>query len=155
MHGTQRMTHDGMPPTINRKGEPLPVDEARAALVSAAHRELEQLEVQEPQNFLAIFDMMREDAPGRDKTLEEGRRASHAYILARMRILEQMLRRFIDDPESDHTVESDALAHLDADFKQTVDTLARDVPSLASIQEILTPTTLKAPAFADPSPEAE
>jgi hypothetical protein len=128
---------------------------ARALLVATAHRELELLEVQEPTNFLAVFDMMREEEKWNEKTLEAGRRASHAYILARMRILEKMLRRFIDDPESDHAVESDVLAKLDADFKSTIDSLARDVPAMANIQELLTTTMLKAPTFADPSPEVD
>ena len=125
----------------------------RAQLVETAHRELQLLEVQDPQNFLAIFDMMREEAQGHDKALETGRSASHAYILARMRVLERMLRRFIDDPDGDRTLETDELARVDADFKQTIDSLARDVPPLANVQEILTTTMLKAPAFTDPSPE--
>ena len=139
----------------SRAPAPRSTSEERARLVETAHRELALLEVQEPKNFLALFDLMREDAPGQDKTLQAGRSASHAYILARMTILERMLRRFIDDPDSDRTLESDALASLDADFKQTIDSLARDVPSMASVQEILTTTMLKAPAFTDPGPEAE
>lgn len=132
-----------------------PANEERARLVVTAQRELEQLEAQEPKSFLAIFDMMREEGQGSEKTLDAGRRASHAYFLGRMRILEQMLRRFIEDPESDHALESEALARLDADFDQTLGTLARDVPAMANIQELLTTTVLKAPIFADPSPEAE
>ena len=127
--------------------------EERARLVETAQRELALLEVQEPANFLALFDLMREDAPDHDKALEAGRAASHAYILARMRILEGMLRRFIDNPDGDRTLETDVLARVDADFKQTIDSLARDVPSMASVQEILTTTMLKAPAFTDLSPE--
>jgi len=134
---------------------PRPVNEERARLLETAHRELQLLEVQEPQNFLVLFDMMREDAPGQDKALEAGRSASHAYILARMRILERMLRRFIDDPDSDCSLESEALAQVDADFKGTIDALSRDVPSMASVQEILTTTMLKAPAFTEPRPAAE
>jgi hypothetical protein len=123
--------------------------------VAAAHRELELLEVQEPKNFLAIFDMLREEEHWNEKTIEAGRRESHAYVLARMRILEHMLRRFIDDPESDHALESDALAHLDTDFQGKMDALARDVPPMANLQELITTTMLKAPAFTDPSPEME
>lgn len=131
------------------------MDPERARLLETAQRELQLLEVQEPQNFLAVFDMMRDEAPGQEKALEAGRSASHAYILARMRILERMLRRFIDDPESDRSMESHALAQVDADFKQTIDSLSRDVPAMANIQELLTTTMLKAPAFTDPRPEME
>jgi len=131
------------------------VSDDRERLVAIAHRELEQLEVQEPTNFLAIFDMMKESGEDSEKAIEAGRRESHAYILARMRILEGMLRRFIDDPESDHTLETDALARLDAAFQKNIDALTRDVPPMRNLYEVLTTTILKAPAFIDPNPEAD
>ena len=137
-----------------RKAEPR-VSEEKKRLVATAHRELEQLEVQEPTSFLAVFDMMKEDGKGSEKAIEAGRRASHAYILARMRILEGMLRRFIDDPESDHALETEALARVDAEFREKLDALARDVPPMANLQEVLTTTILKAPTFIDPNPEAD
>ena len=137
-----------------RKAEPR-VSEEQKRLVATAHRELEQLEVQEPTNFLAVFDMMKEDGKGSEKAIEAGRRASHAYILARMRILEGMLRRFIDDPESDHALETEALARIDAEFREKLDALARDVPPMANLQEILTTTILKAPTFIDPNSEVD
>lgn len=127
----------------------------RARLVNVAHRELEALELQEPKYFLAVFDMMKEEERWDEKTLEAGRRESHRYILARMKVLSGMLRRFIEDPESDHTLESDLLAEIDDDFKTKIDALSRDVPALADVQRLLTSTTLKAPAFTDPSPETE
>lgn len=130
------------------------VSAERARLVRSAHRELEQLELQEPHNFLALFDMMLEEEQGKEKIVEVGRNASHVYILARMRILERMLCRFIDDPESDHTLEIDALVRGDADFKQTIDGLAREIPTLAGIPDLLTSTTLKAPAFLEQTREA-
>jgi hypothetical protein len=137
----------------HRLAEPR-MDEEQKRLVATAHRELEQLAVQEPTNFLAIFDMMKE-GKGSEKAIEAGRRASHAYILARTHILEGMLRRFIDDPESDDTLETDALARLDADFRAKIDALTADVPAMASLQEVLTTTILKAPAFTDLHPEAD
>jgi hypothetical protein len=127
----------------------------RDRLVATAHRELDQLARQEPKNFLAIFDMMKEGGEGNEKAIEAGRRESHTYILARMRVLEGMLRRFMEDPDSDHTLESDELARLDAEFRGKVDALARDVPAMANLAKILTSTILKAPAFTDHSPEEE
>jgi hypothetical protein len=134
-----------------RLGDP----KERERLVNVAHRELEALELQEPKYFLTVFDMMKEEERWDEKTLEAGRGETHRYILARMKILSGMLRRFIDDPESDHTLETDLLAELDDQFKTKIAALSRDVPALSNVQQLLTSTTLKAPAFADPSPEAE
>ena len=127
----------------------------RLRLVNVAHRELETLELQEPKYFLAVFDMMKDEDRWDEKTLEAGRSESHRYILARMKVLSGMLRRFIDDPESDYTLETDRLAEIDDEFKTRIDALSRDVPALANIQELLTNTILKAPAFTDPTPETE
>jgi predicted transcriptional regulator len=121
----------------------------REERVAAARRELELLSVQKPENFLAVFDMMKQENRWDDKVLEGARAASHGYILARTRVLEGMLRRFIDDPDGDRGLETDALAHLDDEFKQRIDSLARDIPALTNLQEILTTTTLKAPTFAE------
>jgi hypothetical protein len=131
------------------------VNEEQKRLLASAHRELEQLAVQEPTNFLVIFDMMKESGKASEKAIDAGRRASHAYILARTHILEGMLRRFIDDPESDDTLETDALARLDADFRAKMDALTPDVPAMASLQDVLTTTILKAPAFTDLHPKAD
>jgi len=98
---------------------------------------------------------MKESGKGSEIAIDAGRRASHAYILARTHILEGMLRRFIDDPESDHTLETDALARLDASFRAKIDALTTDVPAMASLQEVLTTTILKAPAFTDLHPTAD
>jgi hypothetical protein len=127
----------------------------RQRLVNVAYRELEALELQEPKYFLTVFDMMREEERWDERTLEAGRRESHRYILARMNVLAGMLRRFVDDPESDHSLESDRLAEIDDEFKMKIEALSRDVPALANIQELLTSTILKAPAFTDQSPETE
>ena len=127
----------------------------RERLVNVAHRELEALELQEPKYFLATFDMMKEEERWDEKTLEAGRSETHRYILARMKVLSGMLRRFIEDPESDHTLETALLADIDDEFKAKIDALSRDVPALTNVQQLLTSTTLKAPAFTDPSPETE
>jgi hypothetical protein len=121
--------------------------EFRAKLVKTAERELDQLEVQEPANFLAMFDMLRGEHRWDERIVAAAEGASHEYILARMNILARMLHRFIDDPESDHSVESDALAALDDAFAQKLDTFARDVPAVGNIRELLTSTSLKTPAF--------
>ena len=123
--------------------------------IATAKRELAQLQAQEPTNFLAVFDMMRDEGRFSDELLDTARRASHAYILARMGILERMLRRHIDDPESDATVESDDLSRIDADFQKRMESLARDVPPLENVQALLTTTILKAPAFTESSPASE
>lgn len=129
--------------------------EARQERVATARRELELLEVQKPESFLAIFDMMKQEARWNDKTLQDARAASHGYILARTRVLERMLRRFIDDPEAEHGLEIEALARLDDEFKQKTDALARDIPAVANLQEILVTTSLKAPTFAVPDPDSD
>jgi len=121
-----------------------------AEKVAAARRQLEFLELQKPENFLAIFDMMKNENRGTAKQLETARAESHRYIIARTNVLERMLRRFIDDPAADQGLETDALARLDEAFRTKVDSLARDIPAVANVQEILTTTTLKAPAFAEP-----
>jgi hypothetical protein len=118
--------------------------------VAAARRQLEFLELQKPENFLAIFDVMKHENGGNPKQLETARAESHRYIIARTKVLERMLRRFIDDPGADQGLEKDALAHLDETFRAKVGSLARDIPGVVNIQEILTTTTLKAPAFAEP-----
>jgi hypothetical protein len=118
--------------------------------VAAARRQLDFLERQKPENFLAIFDVMKHENGGNPKQLETARAESHRYIIARTKVLERMLRRFIDDPEADQGLEKDALARLDDTFRAKVDSLARDIPGVVNIQEILTTTTLKAPAFAEP-----
>ncbi|HMJ54426.1 MAG TPA: hypothetical protein VK540_20230 [Polyangiaceae bacterium] len=125
------------------------IPEGREERVAAARRELELLSVQKPENFLAVFDMMKQENRWDDKVLEGARAASHGYILARTRVLEGMLRRFIDDPDGDRGLETDALARLDDEFKQRIDSLARDIPALTNLQEILTTTSLKAPTFAE------
>jgi hypothetical protein len=127
----------------------------RERLVNVAYRELEALELQEPKYFLTVFDMMKEEEQWDEKTLEAGRSETHRYILARMKVLSGMLRRFIEDPESDHAMETNRLAELDDEFKTKIDALSRDVPALANVQQLLTSTTLKVPAFTDPSPETE
>ena len=126
-----------------------------AERVAAAGRQLEFLELQEPENFLAIFDMIKSESPGNAKQLETARAESHRYIIARTRVLERMLRRFIDDPDADHGLETEALARLDDAFRSKLESLARDIPAVANLQEILTTTTLKAPAFTEqPSDES-
>jgi hypothetical protein len=117
--------------------------------IATARRELEFLELQKPENFLAMFDMMKGENRGDAKQLEAARAESHRYIIARTKVLERMLRRFIDDPSSDQSLETDALARLDDAFRAKVDSFARDIPDVANVQEILTTTTLKAPSFTD------
>jgi hypothetical protein len=102
-----------------------------------------------------VFDMMKQENRWDNRVLETARAASHGYILARTRVLEGMLRRFIDDPDADRGSETDALARLDDEFKQRIDSLARDVPALTNLQEILTTTSLKAPTFAEPDRDTE
>ena len=127
-----------------------------AERVAAARRQLEFLELQKPENFLAIFDMINDESRGNAKQLETARAESHRYIVARTRVLERMLRRFIDDPDADHGLETEALARLDDAFRAKVESLARDIPAVANIQEILTTTTLRAPAFTEqPSDESQ
>jgi hypothetical protein len=133
---------------IGAEGPPAaPTDAER---VASARRQLEFLELQKPENFLAIFDVMKQENGGNPKQLETARAESHRYIIARTKVLERMLRRFIDDPGADQGLEKDALASLDETFRAKVDSLARDMPAVANIQEILTTTTLKAPPFAEP-----
>ncbi|MET0592888.1 MAG: hypothetical protein ABW133_09325 [Polyangiaceae bacterium] len=99
--------------------------------------------------------MMHDEARWNDGVLDSARRASHAYILARMGILDRMLRRYIDDPASDKTIESDDLARLDAEFQTKMESLARDVPPLENVQALLTTTILKTPAFFEPPIDPE
>jgi hypothetical protein len=124
--------------------------ELREERDAAARRELEFLAAQEPSNFLALFDLVKQENRWDAKTIEAARAETHAYILARTRMLEQMLHRHIGAPDADHALEAEALARLDADFKGKLDSLARDIPPLANIQEMLTTTTLKAPSFTAP-----
>jgi len=127
----------------------------RQERVANARHELEFLENQDPAHFLAIFEVMKTDGRWDNRKLEAARNESHAYIIARTRLLERMLHRFIDDPDSDHTLEIDALAHLDLDFKEKLDGFARDIPPVANLQDLLTTTTLKTPGFTEAPAEPE
>lgn len=128
---------------------PTSTSETREERIATARRELESLQVQKPENFLALFDIMKKQRRWDEGKLDEMSEETHRYIVARADILHQMLRRFIDDPESDHTLETEALARIDEDFKEKLDGCARDIPDVATIQEILTTTTLRAPHFTD------
>ena len=151
LHARRAIVAPGAPSGAARKigaegHRAAPTDAER---VASARRQLEFLELQKPENFLAIFDVMKHENRGNTNQLETARAESHRYIIARTKVLERMLRRFIDDPQTDHGLEKDALTRLDETFRAKVDSLARDIPAVANVQEILTTTTLKAPAFAE------
>jgi hypothetical protein len=127
----------------------------REERLAIARRELDFLEVQDPSNFLALFDMMKRQNRWDEGKLTALKEESHGYIVERTRVLTQMLRRFIDDPDCDHALEMDSLRILDRNFKEKVDWLARDIPDIGNVQEILATTTLRVPTFADPAPEPQ
>jgi hypothetical protein len=127
----------------------------REERLATARRELELLEAQDAKNFLALFDMMKEQNRWDAAKLTALKEESHGYIVERTRVLTQMLLRFIDDPDCDHALEMDSLRILDRNFKEKVDWLARDIPDVGNVQEILTTTTLRVPTFADTTPEPQ
>lgn len=118
-----------------------------------ARVELERLQRQDPESFLAVFDFIDSER-GSVEEIQPLRLITARYITGRSAILRRMHARFIDDPDADHSLELGELERLALEFRRELDWYAQKVPDVGNFDEILHTTTLRLPSFLASSDEA-